>query len=384
MEGYTKYYSRSQIKYGGVVLYIKSSLKASYCYELTQAHECFDSLYVKIDPSNLHDEKSGNRRPLFIGTYYRHCKTSGIIPYISRLDCDLKHRFLQKSDVIITGDFNICLMKSTSNNDSLFLLNTIISNNFEIMIFKPTRIQYHKDSLQIKSATLIDQIITNLFSHNCKSGNLSYPDSDHYANFLVVESYMKEATPNVGKKIRLNKNIDENKLAEDFKRYDWNRLVYLEADLDIAVQNLSDVLQQLCDQHAPLTTPSNRMKKHMNKPWIDNELLALTKNKNRAYNKKTSTPTAINKLIYDRLNSQVTAMKRRNKKRYFKEYFTRFKHNSKKLWDGINIALEQTKHKKALPTVIYDVDGVTPIEGDKKNRRCICQVFQICTGQNEK
>ena len=209
MEGYTKYYSRSKIKYGGVVLYIKSSLKASYCYELTQAHECFDSLYVKIDPSNLHDKKSGNRRPLFIGTYYRHCKTTGIIPYISRLDCDLKHKFLQKSDVIITGDFNICLMKSTSNNDSLFLLNTIISNNFEIMIFKPTRIQYHKDSLQIKSATLIDQIITNLFSYNCKSGNISYPDSDHYANFLVVESYKKEVNPIVGKKIRLNKNIDE-------------------------------------------------------------------------------------------------------------------------------------------------------------------------------
>ena len=376
MDGYTKYYSRSQIKYGGVVLYIKSSLKASYCYELTQAHECFDSLYVKIDPSNLHDKKSGNRRPLFIGTYYRHCKISGIIPYISRLDCDLKHKFLQKSDVIITGDFNICLMKSTSNNDSLFLLNTIISNNFEIMIFKPTRIQYHKDSLQIKSATLIDQIITNLFSHNCKSGNLSYPDSDHYANFLVVESYKKESIPNVGKKIRLNKNIDENKLAEDFKRYDWNRLVYLEADLDIAVQNLSDVLQQLCDQHAPLTTPSNRMKKHMNKPWIDKDLLALTKNKNRAYNKKTSTPTAINKHNYDTLNSQVTATKRRNKKRYFKEYFARFKYNSKKLWDGINIALEQTKHKKALPSVIYDVDGVTPIEGDKKIADAFAKYFK--------
>ena len=67
--------------------------------------------------------------------------------------------------------------------------NTIIANHYEIMIFKPTRIQYYKDSLQIRSATLIDQIMTNLFSYESKSGNILYPDSDHLATFAVFSLY---------------------------------------------------------------------------------------------------------------------------------------------------------------------------------------------------
>ena len=114
----------------------------------------------------------------------------------------------------------------------------------------------------------------------------------------------------------------------------------------------------------------------MSKPWIDKKLLLITKLKNQAFLKKKSVPTAMNKLNYNRLNSQVTSMKRRNKKHYFKEYFERFKHNSKKLWDGINTALEQTRHKKALPSVIYDVDGVTPIEGDNKIAEAFARYFK--------
>ena len=376
IQGYTKFYSRSKIKYGGVILYIKSNLKASYCHELTKSHDHYDSLYVKIDSSTVHDKKSGNRRPLIIGTYYRHCKTTGIIPYINSFDNDLKNKILKKSDVIITGDFNICLMRSTSNNDSLLFLNTIISNNYEIMIFKPTRIQHYKDSLQIKSATLIDQIITNLFQYECKSGNLLYPDSDHFANFMIVESFKSAATVSDIKKIRLTKNIDDDKLTKDFRLLDWNRLVYCEPDLDTAVENLSEALQELCDKHAPLVTPSNRIRKHLNKPWIDSNLLKITKQKNQAFTKKKNVPTALNKAKYEKLNLEVTSLKRKNKKRYFKEYFLRFKNNSKKLWDGINTALEQTKHKKSLPTVIMDVDGITPIEGDKKIADAFAKYFK--------
>ena len=34
------------------------------------------------------------------------------------------------------------------------------------------------------------------------------------------------------------------------------------------------------------------------------------------------------------------------------------------MWDGINTALEQTRHKKSIPTTIKGTDG-KPIEGDK-------------------
>ena len=90
-----------------------------------------------------------------------------------------------------------------------------------------------------------------------------------------------------------------------------------------------------------------------------------------------------NKNEYDKLNRQTTSLKRKNKKRYFKEYFQRFKNNSKKLWDGINKALEQTKHKKSLPSVIKDVDGTTPIEGDKKIADAFAKYFKSVPGKTK-
>ena len=162
-------------------MYVKNELSASYCHALTNSHTTCDSLYVKINAKP--------NRPLFIGSYYRHCRATDVVPFIDKFCGDLSNKILKKSDVIITGDFNICLMKSTHCNDSLYFLNTIIANHYEIMIFKPTRIQYYKDSLQIRSATLIDQILTNMFSLDCISGNIIYPDSDHLATFVIFSQY---------------------------------------------------------------------------------------------------------------------------------------------------------------------------------------------------
>ena len=46
------------------------------------------------------------------------------------------------------------------------------------------------------------------------------------------------------------------------------------------------------------------------------------------------------------MKNKVVAMLRAKKKAYFHKYFKQFKNNSKKMWDGINLALEQTRHKK--------------------------------------
>ena len=357
-------------------MYVKKKLSANYCNLLTYSKDTCDALYVKIN--------TRPNRQLFVGAYYRHCNATDVIPFIDKFSNDISSKILKKADVIITGDFNICLMKSTHCNDSLYFLNTIIANYYEIMIFKPTRIQYYKDSLQIRSATLLDQIMTNLFSYNCKSGNLNYPDSDHLATFAIFSQYHDtENTDCVGKKVRIIKNIDKDKLVDEFSNaYNWNTLVYNEPNLDVATENLSNCIQTLCDKFAPLKKPSNRKKKYLEKPWICNKLLDLTRKKNRAYTDKVNIPTVTNRTIYDTLNRQTTAMKRKNKKQYFTEYFKKFKNDSKRLWNGINIALEQTRHKKSLPSTIKDTDGKL-IEGNKNVANAFPRYFESVPGKTK-
>lgn len=378
LNNYDKFYVRSNIRYGGIIMYVKKELSANYCNVLTYSHNTCDSLYVKIN--------SKPNKPLFIGAYYRHCRATDIIPFIDKFSDDISNKILKKTDVIITGDFNICLMKSTHCNDSLCFLNTIIANHYEIMIFKPTRIQYYKDSLQIRSATLIDQIMTNLFSYESKSGNILYPDSDHLATFAVFSLYHDRSrnTDNDVKKVRILKNIDTDKLVEEFSyAYNWDTLVYHEPDLDVAAENLSTCIQELCDKYAPLQNPSNRMKKYLDKPWICNKLLETTRKKNRAFTNKIKIPTEMNRNVYEALNRQTTAMKRKNKKQYFKEYFEKFKNNSKKMWSGINLALEQTRHKKSLPSIVKDTDG-KQIEGNKNVANAFAKYFESVPGKTKR
>ena len=72
MNNYDKFYVKSNIKYGGIVMYVKKKLSANYCNILTYSHNTCDSLYVKI---NIRPNKQ-----LFVGAYYRHCNATDVIP----------------------------------------------------------------------------------------------------------------------------------------------------------------------------------------------------------------------------------------------------------------------------------------------------------------
>ena len=349
------FYIESSIKYGGVVMYIKSELEANYCYDLTRTNNVCDSLYVII--------KCKNKKQLYVGGYYRFCrnKSEDITNFISQFHNDLMYKVMQKNDLIVAGDFNICLMKSTYNADSLSFLNTILQHNCECLIFKPTRIDFFKNSLQVKSATILDQILTNLLSYQCSSGNLHYPNSDHHATFAIFDSYLGQDINNYNiPHLRRNfNNINDEQLTTDFNSYDWDTLVYAEQNLDTAVNNLNDTLVELCDKHAPLEKVSNRKKKYCMKPYIDKELVHEIKNKNKLYSLYRRHPSEHNKVSFKTAKNKVVANLREKKKAYFYNYFKKFRNNSKKMWQGINLALDQTKHKNTFPTTVKDVDGTS-------------------------
>ena len=379
IEGYRKFYVRSLIRYGGVIIYVKEELNAEYFHGLTKTCDTHDSVFVKIGPLNARSKK-----PLFVGGYYRHCKEADKIVFIDRFNNDVSNKTLQKNDIIIGGDFNICLMKSTHNYDSLNFLNTIIGNTCEILIVKPTRIQYHKDSLQVKSASLIDQIITNLFEYECIAGNLWYPDSDHCATFSIFKDYKMASMCESPEILRRNlNNIDDNKLMNDFNEINWDELVYSEPDLDAATENLQKSIVKLCDKHAPLEKLSNRCKKNFNKPWIDFELANDIRLKNIAHSKKSTTPTATNRNKFNILRNQVTYKTRKKMKKYFAEYFEKFRTNSRKLWNGINSAIARTNINKSLPIAIKDTKG-NKIEGDQNIANEFAKYFKNVPSQTKK
>ena len=366
IQGYNKFYSKSEIKFGGVVMYIKKDFNVTVISELTACTDFYDSLYIKICCSRL-------QKPIVVGGYYRHCRNNShdIIRFCNALDEHLSHKSISKFNKVIAGDFNICLLKSAHNLDSLTYLNTLLQNGLETHTFLPTRFTHYKDSLQIKSATLIDQIHSDLYAFECISGNLFYPDSDHYANFTVFKDIFKKSSKVQPEQYRRDfKNCDPDSLLHDYNCTDWDELVHNVDNLETASENIINRLEQLYDKHVPLVKLSHRKAKYREKPWIKGQLLLDIRAKNGLHVTKCNTPSANNDENFRVSRNYVTSRLRSSKKIYLKDYFNKFRHNTKKMWQGINMALEQSKRKKEFPSQVKDVTGK-----DLKDPQTIAHAF---------
>ena len=355
LNGFTMYYVNSNIRYGGVMIYVKNNLNASYINELTGSNENCDSLYLQVS-SNI-----SKKDKLVIGGYYRHCKATVTdkICFIDTLDQHLNHKKLRNSKIVIQGDMNICLMQSTYNQESMLYLNTLLGNGLENHVFLPTRVQFQKDSTQIRSATLIDHIFSNLYDYECLAGNLYYDHSDHYGNFLIVKDLLQSFHEiNKPKIYRRNfKNIDLEKLETDFDNIEWENKVFYENNIDKCFENIIDETEKLLDRHAPLQEVSRRKSKYLTKPWIDNEAQNELRKQNWLFSKKKICNSEENITNFKIQKNKVTTMLRRKSKAYFREYFKKHKHDTGRMWQGINMALRQNKRKKSMPDEIFDKNG---------------------------
>ena len=98
----------------------------------------------------------------------------------------LLEKLTSENKPIITGDFNLNLIKYMQNTGVNQFLENILSNNFIPQITLPTRITE-------KTATLIDNIFTNSYKHNSNyvSGNITPSIFKHLPQFLVIENLNK-------------------------------------------------------------------------------------------------------------------------------------------------------------------------------------------------
>ena len=80
--------------------------------------------------------------------------------------------------------------------------------------------------------------------------------------------------------------------------------------------------------------------------------------KNRLYKIYKQNPTCTNEKNYRLKKNYTTNIIRQSKRAYFTKYFKTFMHDTKKTWQGINNALEQTKSKTLNLTSIKDINGI--------------------------
>ena len=158
---------------GGISIFIKEGINYKVRDDLTVISPYLEALFIEVNYNN---------KLFLVGVTYRVPNTN-VNSFIDRIN-GIIEPIKNKYELILVGDFNICLMKD--NNHSNSFRNSLISNNLFPTILEPARVAtVQRNGQQITTETLIDNIFVNT-QLDFKSGIIYSSITDHYPIFISI------------------------------------------------------------------------------------------------------------------------------------------------------------------------------------------------------
>ena len=181
LDGYTLIHIGKRCSsHGGVAIYLDNT----YNFNVLNIHgnpEIWDGLFINRTLPRL----KGSNKSLIIGNIYRPPRdnTSYHETFIKEIDEILVGFQQNKCEAVITGDFNLDLLKFKEKNSINSFLETVISNGFLPKITLPTRLG------SSNTGTLIDNSFVKISDNcpnGCAAGVLINDLSDHLPYFISI------------------------------------------------------------------------------------------------------------------------------------------------------------------------------------------------------
>ena len=228
---------RADKKGGGVGLYItdKTRFKVRDDLVINPVTCQYESLFIDIV---MHDHK------VIIGVIYKppEANTDIFIAHFSDLMGIISK---ERKQCILMGDFNLDLIKVDTHNQTKDFVHSLYTNAFYPTISKPTRVTEH-------SATLLDNIITNITGYCINSGVLYNDISDHSPvfNLLQINSKITKKYAYIFRRMNTANNIE--KLNTELNNANWEDDVFVDENPDSAYDTFLSILTSLINKCLPL------------------------------------------------------------------------------------------------------------------------------------
>ena len=163
--------------------------------------------------------------------------------------------------------------------------------------------------------------------------------SDHYLVYCI-RKFNGEVTKDhkVIKTRKMNK-FEEGQFLTDVTSVFWESVVTQTDDIDILVKNWSALFSMIIDKHAPIMQ-MRVSEKYC--PWINQELKALMRNRDRMKMVALKRKSSIMMESYRQLRNKVNTLNIKLKKQYFSNKISACKGNVKDSWKTINELLNKS------------------------------------------
>ena len=141
------------------------------------------------------------------------------------------------------GDLKIDLLQYEFNSHTNDFRKTVISNSFLPYIHQLTRVTDH-------SATVIDNIFSNITDFDTLSGNITSIIADHFAHFLLIKK-CHMSYKSCSYFVHDYSNFGMEKFIHDFSSIDWSILDNTDLSSNDPFVCFYDEITSCIDLHVP-------------------------------------------------------------------------------------------------------------------------------------
>ena len=258
--------------------------------------------------------------------------------------------------ISIMGDFNINLLECEHHTDTDNFVNSLVSHYQLPYILHPTRVTDH-------SATVIDNIFSNVTDFETVSGNIFNQIADHYSQFLIITKFQVDYRSSTFHHYNYS-NFKEDKFIKDFSKLNWDELNDASVHVDKKFEIFYDELSSCVSRHAPLTKVSHKTLSFKSKPWISLRIQNMMLKRDRYLRKFNKSGSRDMEYLYKKFRNKVVSEIRENKIQYYNRYFTIHNSNMKKMWSGIRSIINT--NKKAGSSISHLTDNGKEISDPMK------------------
>ena len=340
LSGYIPYHNyRDERKGGGVSVYVNESLHADHSEIFNISNDNIEGVGINLSMSNS---------SFFVSILglYRQPKGNKMV-FLDTLDDLLNSNNISRRNTIITGDFNICLLKEEMCDFSRRLINTMHSLHFHPAITKPTRI----DKNNYRS--LIDHIWSNNELISCR-GILLADITDHYPIFCGISVPVVSKDNTIQIKFRDMSATNERKFSDSLSDIDWTALINNPANLNPhqSTELFINEIDRIYNNCFPMKTKCLSVMR-INSPWLSKGLLKSIDTKHSLYKRVKLGLYDIN--YYKFYCNRLTSLIRIAKHNYFTSKFDQLRADVKNTWKLINTTLRPNKNRrKSFKNLIYN------------------------------
>ena len=341
--------------HGGLAIY----LSVDYTYKLLSLYETseiWEGLFIEVTGDNL-------KRKITLGNIYRPPRFNNSNEAIERFTNEM-HPIINtfdhsNNDILITGDFNIDLLKTLEREKYQEHLELFMSHGLFPQLTFPTRFAR-------KSCSLIDQMYFKS-SDSIKSklsGIIISRLSDHLPYFTCLETKPCKTEKQKFIKVFNNSTSDITNFCEEvckkFQSEYFDKNLY--SDPNKNYETFQNILTKAKDKCIPMKVVKANKYKHKLSPWITSGIIHSIKFRDNLYKKlKSLNPHSEDyKITETNLNSYNLILKRSirlAKTHYYKYQFEKYKNDIRKTWGTIKHVLNKHKKSNSFPSYFL-MDGM--------------------------